>query len=248
MVVAGLAATTSHMQSASIASLGRLLFEFSDLLDTELIGDLIKTVLMSMQSKNKEVIKAALGFIKVAIVCLPQELLEEDLETISVSILEHSREHKSHFKSKVRHIFERLIRKFSFEAIEGFVPESDKKLVINIRKRRERLKKQKAEQHKAARSGREDQGTDDRIEEDTLMTTTTTSAAAAAARKRIDMAKSKGFDHAVNGSESDMETDSDDDEAYVPEPLRNETRHVRSSGTLIHESNETTLLISLIRV
>ncbi|KAH6581278.1 hypothetical protein BASA61_009166 [Batrachochytrium salamandrivorans] len=238
MVVAGLAATTSHMQSASIASLGRLLFEFSDLLDTELIGDLIKTVLMSMQSKNKEVIKAALGFIKVAIVCLPQELLEEDLETISVSILEHSREHKSHFKSKVRHIFERLIRKFSFEAIEGFVPESDKKLVINIRKRRERLKKQKAEQHKAARSGREDQGTDDRIEEDTLMTTTTTSAAAAAARKRIDMAKSKGFDHAVNGSESDMETDSDDDEAYVPEPLRNETRHVRSSGTLIHESNE----------
>ncbi|KAJ1341790.1 hypothetical protein BSLG_003610 [Batrachochytrium salamandrivorans] len=174
------------------------LFEFSDLLDTELIGDLIKTVLMSMQSKNKEVIKAALGFIKVAIVCLPQELLEEDLETISVSILEHSREHKSHFKSKVRHIFERLIRKFSFEAIEGFVPESDKKLVINIRKRRERLKKQRlssTRQHDL----------------------------------RIDMAKSKGFDHAVNGSESDMETDSDDDEAYVPEPLRNETRHVAAA-------------------
>ncbi|KAK5671508.1 pre-rRNA processing protein [Batrachochytrium dendrobatidis] len=223
MVVAGLAATTSHMQSAAIASLGRLLFEFSEVVPQSLASDLVKTVLIAMQSKNKEVLKSALGFIKVAVVCLPQEMLEDDLEEICVGILEHSKDHKSHFRAKVRHIFERLIRKFSFEAIEGFVPESDKKLVNNIRKRRERLKKQKAE----AGSGQRGDAADiDASHEPN------------GGKKDIVLAKSKGFDHVVNGSDSELGTDSEDDEAYIPQQYRDETRHIKSSGTLIKETNE----------
>ncbi|KAL2920085.1 pre-rRNA processing protein [Polyrhizophydium stewartii] len=229
MVVAGLAGTTAHMQSASIAALGRLLFEFSEILEAKLVGDLIKTVLISMQSRNREVIKAALGFIKVAIVCLPQEILEEDLETIIVSILEHSRDHKSHFKAKVRHILERIIRKFSFEAVEGFIPESDKKLINNIRKRRERLKKQKAQARPKPGAGGDADG-DGEIDpnEDP----------AAAARRSLRLAKSRGFDEALHGSESELETDSEDDEAYIPEQFRDETRKIRNSGTLIREGGE----------
>ena len=62
-----------------------------------------------------------------------------------MSILSQSRDEKSHFKSKIRHFFERLVRKFGMEMIEMHVPESDKKLIANIRKRKERLKKKKSE-------------------------------------------------------------------------------------------------------
>ena len=37
-----------------------------------------------------------------------------------------SHEHKGHFKSKVKHILERLIRKFGIEEIENSIPEQDK--------------------------------------------------------------------------------------------------------------------------
>ena len=144
MVTAGLGGSTAHMQSAAIASLGRLLFEFSDDLDLDLVSELIKTVLITMSFKNREVTKAALGFIKVAIVCLSLPQLSNHLEIIITTILTHTREHKSHFKSKVRHIFERLIRRFSYEQIDAYFPEKDKKLIANIKKRRDAMKKKQA--------------------------------------------------------------------------------------------------------
>jgi ribosomal RNA-processing protein 12 len=114
-----------------------------DALDSGLIQELVNTVLMCMSQKNREVTKASLGFIKIAIVCLKAELLELCLEDIVKTVLDHSQDFKSHFKSKIRHIFERLIRKFSFEQIDQYFPEDHKKLILNIKKRRESLKKRK---------------------------------------------------------------------------------------------------------
>jgi hypothetical protein len=99
-----------------------------------------------MDLKNREVTKACLGFVKVVIVCLPTDLLELSLEPIITTILEHSQDFKSHFKSKIRHIFERLIRKFSFEQVDQFFPEEHKKLIQNIKKRRENLNRRKQAQ------------------------------------------------------------------------------------------------------
>lgn len=56
---------------------------------------------------------------------------------------------KAHFKSKIRHIMERLVRKFSYLEIEEYIPEADQKLIINIKKRKERSKKRKAVNRKS---------------------------------------------------------------------------------------------------
>ncbi|OUM63363.1 hypothetical protein PIROE2DRAFT_61341 [Piromyces sp. E2] len=141
MVVAGLAGSSPHMQAATVGCLSRLLYEFRDDMDKQLIKELLTTVMYFMNSLSREVLKAVLGFVKVAIVCLEPELLEDFVELIITSILSCSKDKKSHFKTKVRHIFERLIRKFSYEVVEGFVPEESKKLIVNIRKRRERAKR-----------------------------------------------------------------------------------------------------------
>ena len=100
------------MQSASIASLSRLMFEFHENMGSNLVCELVDTILDFMVSKNREVVKSALGFIKVVIVVVPQDLILDKLEHLISSILTHSRNHKSHFKAKVRHIFERLGNSF----------------------------------------------------------------------------------------------------------------------------------------
>ncbi|KAI9031346.1 armadillo-type protein, partial [Hyaloraphidium curvatum] len=144
MVAAGLDAESAGMQAAAAACLARLLFEFRGDMPDTLISDVVQSALFAAESRNRELAKAGLGFVKVAVVSLPQELLEEHLERVVGALLAHSREHQSHFKSKTKHIFERLIRRFSYEAVEGFVPEEDRKLLANIRKRKERAKRRRS--------------------------------------------------------------------------------------------------------
>ncbi|KAJ3156226.1 hypothetical protein HDU86_003990 [Geranomyces michiganensis] len=234
MVIAGLAGETSTMQSAAIAALSRLLFEFGPMMDDALLQELIGTIVFVMNTKNREVIKAALGFVKVAIVSLRQELLEDELENLIVAILTHSRQHKSHFKAKVRHIFERLVRKFSYEAIEGFVPEEDKKLLVNIRKRREREKKRKA-LARQQRDGGEDDGEGSDGEQ--------SKKALAKGGKAVQ----KQFEDALYGSESeldDSDDDGSDDDKYIPDQFKDGLQRSRmgaagrSSRPMIREDGE----------
>ncbi|KAJ3144453.1 hypothetical protein HDU89_008231 [Geranomyces variabilis] len=238
MVIAGLAGETSTMQSASIAALSRLLFEFGPMMDDELLKELIGTIVFVMNTKNREVIKAALGFVKVAIVSLRQEILEDELENLIVAILTHSRQHKSHFKAKVRHIFERLVRKFSYEAIEGFVPEEDKKLLVNIRKRREREKKRKA----LARQQRDGNGDDDDANN-------SDGEQSKKALAKGGKAVQKQFEDALYGSESELDDsddeDDDDDDKYIPDQFKDGLERARSNNgngsggrTMIREDGE----------
>ncbi|KAJ3195578.1 hypothetical protein HK101_011721 [Irineochytrium annulatum] len=208
MVVAGMAGESAHMQSASIASLARLIFEFQDSLSEDFLKQLISTVLEFMAQPNREVVKAALGFIKVAAVALPQPYLEDELESIVTSILSHSRDHRSHFKVKVRHILERLIRRFSIEAIEGFVPESDQKLISNIRKRKERLRRKRAAERQEAAGDSQDEDDDP--------------ATSALKQKRQMQSRQREFEDAMHGSESELEDseEGEGDDHYIPEQFK----------------------------
>jgi ribosomal RNA-processing protein 12 len=143
MVIAGLAATTPHMISATITSLSRLLFEFKNDLNTDYIHKLIDTMNNFVSCTNREIVKSALGFVKVITISLDLDLIKPHLNQIIPGLLSWSNEHKSHFKVKVRHIFERLVRRFDYDTIEKFVPENDKKLLVNIKKRKERAKRKK---------------------------------------------------------------------------------------------------------
>jgi hypothetical protein len=51
-----------------------------------MVGELIKTILLCIKIKNREVTKASFGFIKVAIVCLKVDLLQNFLEPIVIIV------------------------------------------------------------------------------------------------------------------------------------------------------------------
>lgn len=144
MVSAGLAGGSPHVVAASIASLTRILFEFASELSRSMIEDLVQTMEVFLSSANREIVRAVLGFVKVAIVSLPEDVIKPRLPQLIPGLMTWSKEHKARFRSKVKHILERLIRRFGPELVEKWSPEDDKKLIHNIRKTRERNKRRKA--------------------------------------------------------------------------------------------------------
>lgn len=201
MVTAGLAGSTAHMISATITSLSRLFFEFKESLPQQLLFELLETMEVFVNSNNREVVKSALGFVKVAIVTLDSLIIGQHLPTLISGLLNCNKQHKSHFKSKVRHIFERLIRTFGYDRVAELVPEEDKKLVLNIKKRRDRSKR--------AKNANRDEDEDEMVE--------TVPRQARGAKTGAD-----AYEEAVYGSESEIE-DSDEDDTMqgVKESTRN---------------------------
>ena len=143
MVSAGLAGSTPHMISASITALTRILFEFHSRLPRPTLDDLVQTLDLFLTSNNREIVRSTLGFVKVVIVSLPTDLVQPRLETLIPNLMIWAHEHKGHFRSKVKHLVERCVRRFGGDMIERLTPEKDRPLVKNIRKTREKKKRRK---------------------------------------------------------------------------------------------------------
>ena len=118
--------------------------------------EIASTVELFLTHNSREIAKSAIGFVKVEVLSLPEEMVRANLSELLTKLMRWSHEHKGHFKSKVKHILERLIRKFGVEVVEEAIPEDDKKLVANIKKTRNRAKrKQDAEEAETSAAGPE---------------------------------------------------------------------------------------------
>ncbi|KAI8061708.1 NUC173 domain-containing protein [Gongronella butleri] len=200
MLTAGLAGTTSQMVGATITALSRVFFEFKDELPGELLSELLQTINVFVASNNREVVKGALGYIKVCIVVLDAEILGPQLDVLVSHLIKCSHQHRV-FKLKLRHVLERLIRRFGYDAVAHLVPEDDKKLIANIQKRRLRAKRQKKE--------RQDNDEDEDMEEDEI--------AHAHTAKKVS-GFHDAYEEVVYGSESELESDDEHQPATKDTP------------------------------
>ncbi|PWY71617.1 putative pre-rRNA processing protein Rrp12 [Aspergillus heteromorphus CBS 117.55] len=145
MVSAGLAGSSPHMVAASVTALSRLFFDFQTQLQPAVRADLVQTVDLFLTSNNREIVRSVLGFVKVAVVVLPDEDLRARLSSLVPNLMVWSKEHKGRLRSKVKGILDRLMRRFGAAPLEELVGENDRKLVTNLRKMRERRKKKRKE-------------------------------------------------------------------------------------------------------
>ncbi|KAF5393513.1 hypothetical protein D9757_000788 [Collybiopsis confluens] len=145
MVAGGLAGSTAHMISATVTAMSRLVFEFRDSLSNTMKTEIFGTLLVFLSSTNREIVKSVLGYIKLAIHTYPVDLVHPYLKDLVPALLKWSHDHKNHFKSKVRHIFERLLRRFPWEDVYSVAGEDEaSKVLVNIKKRKERARRKKA--------------------------------------------------------------------------------------------------------
>jgi ribosomal RNA-processing protein 12 len=135
------------MRSAAVICLSRLVFEFGreDAAIAQAMPALLKTVLMLLHEKAREVIKSVIGFMKLGIAMLPKEQLEEYLSDIINGLLVWIGESKNRFRAKTRIILIKLCRKYGYERIAELVPEEDRALIKHIKKTKEREDKKKSE-------------------------------------------------------------------------------------------------------
>lgn len=208
MVAAGLAGASARMISASITALARLVYEFHTALPAETLDELVATMAVYLESPNREIIKSALGFVKVAVVVLDAALVERLLPTLVPAVFGVRAEHKHHFKGRIRHLVERLIRRFGVEAIESLVDDDNKRLVTNIRKRKERARRRRAG------AGAEEAPVPDSFRP-------------AAGSGTVD-----AFEEALYGSASDTDDDGDD-ESNAP---RRSGRRTEDDAYLVEDS------------
>jgi ribosomal RNA-processing protein 12 len=188
MVSAGLAGSAPHMVGATVTALSRLFFDFQTQLQPEMLNELVETVELFLTSSNREIVRSVLGFVKVAVVVLPDETLRPRLSTMVPSLMAWNKEHKGRLRSKVKGIIDRLVRRFGAPLLEAIVGEEDRKLVVNIRKARERSKRKKKE-------GAEGEDEDE--------------------EKAAKPQTGNAFDKAVYGSDSDSSDGSDDGDSDV---------------------------------
>ncbi|EDO17502.1 hypothetical protein Kpol_1058p39 [Vanderwaltozyma polyspora DSM 70294] len=146
IISAGLIGESQHMVSATITAYACIAFEFRNELDMNMLMEIYDTIELYLTSNSKEIVKSAIGFTKVCVLGLPIEAMKPKIPELLPKLLRWSNEHSGHFKSKVKNIIERLIRKFGYEFIEEHFPEDDRKLLTNIRKTRNRNKRKSEEE------------------------------------------------------------------------------------------------------
>lgn len=215
----GLAGTTPHMISATITAIARAFFHFHASLLSPITGDLLDTLDLFLGSPTREIVRSVLGFVKVYIVVLSAELLRPRLESLIPALVNWSHEHKGNFKTKVKNILERLIRRFGAEVVERCCPQADRKLITNIRKTRERRKRGKTAAQDSTERG------DDANPENGVTPS----------HARFE----NEFDKAIYGSDASDSSDADiDTEDEEPQTRRKGTDRQggKKNETYIHES------------
>ncbi|KAK5276392.1 pre-rRNA processing protein, partial [Exophiala xenobiotica] len=178
MVSAGLAGVAPHMVAASVIALSRLLWEYHNQLSDKTKVELVDTVTMFLQSNNREIVRAVLGFVKVMVVVLPVAMLEPRMPAIVPGLMVWSKENKGRLRAKIKGILDRCLRRFDAAKVESWAGGDDRKMIVNIRKRRDRAKKKN--------KGIDEDGAEEEEEE-------------VRGRERYD----NEFDEAVYGSEDD---------------------------------------------
>jgi ribosomal RNA-processing protein 12 len=129
-------------------------------------SELLATLILFVNSTNREIVKSALGFAKIATITISTSIVRPQLAQLVPALLSWSHDHKNHFKTKVLHIFERMGRRFGWEevfrcadaAAEGENQEKykDGRAVLeNLKKRKDKAKKRKANVAATKRGGEE---------------------------------------------------------------------------------------------
>ncbi|KAM8806123.1 RRP12-like protein [Eudromia elegans] len=143
LIYAGLTGSVT-MISCTVLALTRLFFEFKEHLGQSVVEQLLQNVCLLLRSRTRDVVKAALGFLKVVLLLVDVKLLAKHVQTMLEAVGSLSDDMRRHFRMKLRNLFTKFIRKFGFELVQGLLPAEYHKVLVNIRKAEARSRKQRA--------------------------------------------------------------------------------------------------------
>ncbi|EFA84340.1 hypothetical protein PPL_03418 [Heterostelium album PN500] len=152
MMAAGLAATTTHMVCATIIAMTRVVHNFRRMINPALIEQMTSALIVLTGSPNRDVVKAVLGFTRVVMACFKDiDVVETHLQTLIASMAKWAELDKNFFRTIIQILLERLMKRYGFDRIHGCPTSSEefKKIVANIKKKKDRAERKREEEEAA---------------------------------------------------------------------------------------------------
>ena len=145
LVAGALGAETTHMRSAAVMALSRLVFEYArnNTSIQGLLPSLLQTVLVLFDDTSREVIKSVVGFVRVSVAAMSPEQLRPLLPDVVGGLLMYHKG-KDRFRAKIKIILKKLVKLYGFDTLEPLVPKNDARLLTHMRKLAERDARRKA--------------------------------------------------------------------------------------------------------
>lgn len=134
-VTAAVASETSHMRSAAVTALSKLVHEHgkTDERVQTLIPSILQTVLLLSDDPSREVAKSLLVFVRVAVKTCPPETIKPLLPSVLESLLKYHKG-KDRFRGKIKMLMKKLVRIFGYDYLLPLIPESQSQIVAYVKK------------------------------------------------------------------------------------------------------------------
>lgn len=142
LVYAGLTGSVT-MITCTVLTLTRLVFQFKDSIEVGNMEQLLHNICLLLTSRTREIVKAALSFIKVVLFIMDPKTLASHVTVMMEGIGNIKDDVRRHFRSKLKNIFTKFIRKFGFELVKSMLPAEHHKVLANIRKAEARNKRKR---------------------------------------------------------------------------------------------------------
>ncbi|XP_076021629.1 RRP12-like protein [Genypterus blacodes] len=142
LVYAGLTGSVT-MITCTLLALTRLVFNYKDSIEVSTMEQLLHNVCLLLASRTREIVKAALGFLKVILFIMDSKTLASHATVMMEGIGNIHDDVRRHFRTKLKNIFTKFIRKFGFELVKSMLPAEHHKVLANIRKAEARTKRRR---------------------------------------------------------------------------------------------------------
>uniref|UniRef100_A0A8C2FKD9 Ribosomal RNA processing 12 homolog n=1 Tax=Cyprinus carpio TaxID=7962 RepID=A0A8C2FKD9_CYPCA len=136
------------MITCAVLALTRLVFHYKGK-NVSSLELLLQNVCLLLSSRTRDIVKASLGFLKVLLFSLDVKVLAKRMFSSSylniqkVSGIINMNDMRRHFRSKLKSIYTKMIRKFGVELVKSMLPADQHKVLVNIRKTEARNKRRK---------------------------------------------------------------------------------------------------------
>lgn len=167
LMMAGLAGSP-HMISATLTSLTKIVRLYKECLSSALVEMLFASGINLLQSREREVTRSALGFVKALISALERDELHGHIHALIKNLFAGRRGDKNFLRTQTQFVLEKVIRKLGYENVRAAVPENIKKFLINIHKNIEKQRKAKSAGYEARSEKRKKMASSLKSSEDIL--------------------------------------------------------------------------------
>ncbi|XP_031434840.1 RRP12-like protein isoform X2 [Clupea harengus] len=133
VIYVGLTGTVT-MMTCTVLALSRLVFHYRDSIESATLEQLLHNVCLLLTCRTRQILKVALGFLKVILFVLDVKTLAGHLSVMMEAIGNIKDDMRRHFRVNLKSIFTKLIRKFGFELVKDMLPAEHHKVLANIRK------------------------------------------------------------------------------------------------------------------